>query len=159
MATTWSDWLKSKRGRRGDPDFVSLDELARRVGVSRTRIIQIEALADAPPYPTRQRIHDALGTTDDDLYEAGVIVLSAHDGARRYMREHAAREAAQPAQPDPRAPSPLAQLIDAMWDRMDAIDRASLLNVMEGLAERQRLMEAYRAEEDRDAEDGFRAKP
>lgn len=73
MAITWSDWLKSKRGRRGDPSFVSLDELASRMGVSRTRVIQIGRLDEPPPYPTRQRIHDALGTTEEELRQLGII--------------------------------------------------------------------------------------
>lgn len=66
-------WLADKRGRRGEPGFVSQRELARRMSVDATYISQLEKRHGPPSYETRQRIHDALGTTDDELIGLGIV--------------------------------------------------------------------------------------
>jgi transcriptional regulator with XRE-family HTH domain len=75
MTTSYGQWLKAKRGRRGEPGFVSQEELAQKIGVSRTYVNQIEAKpAGSPPnYETRQKIHAALGTSEEELRRLGIV--------------------------------------------------------------------------------------
>jgi transcriptional regulator with XRE-family HTH domain len=78
METTFAQWLRQKRGRRGEPGFISQVELARRMNVDRTFIVQLEKPGNRLPlYDTRQKIHAALGTTEDELRALG-IVRDAH---------------------------------------------------------------------------------
>lgn len=74
MAMTWSEWLTGKRGKRGEPGFVSQEELARRMGVGRSRIVQLEEAGREPPsYAVRAKVHAALGTSDDELIALGIV--------------------------------------------------------------------------------------
>lgn len=73
MALHFGQWLKSKRGRRGEPGFVSQAELARRMDVDPTYVSQLERKAEPPTHQTRQKIHAALGTTEQDLKDLGII--------------------------------------------------------------------------------------
>lgn len=74
MELTFGDWLRSKRGMRGAPGFVTQEELARRMGVERTFVVQLEnPKRPTPTYPTRMKIHAALGTTEDELIALGIV--------------------------------------------------------------------------------------
>ncbi len=69
----FGDWLSAKRGKRGEPGFVSQRELARRMGVDPTYISQLERRETAPSFDTRHRIHKALGTSEDELKTIGIL--------------------------------------------------------------------------------------
>jgi transcriptional regulator with XRE-family HTH domain len=43
------------------------------MGVDPTYISQLEKRTTAPSYETRQRIHEALGTTEDELIALGIV--------------------------------------------------------------------------------------
>lgn len=74
MALTFGEWLRSKRGMKGDPGFITQDELARRMKVARTFVVQLESPGHpTPTYPTRKKIHAALGTTEDELIALGIV--------------------------------------------------------------------------------------
>lgn len=71
---TYGNWLRQRRGVKGQPGFLSQQALASAVGVDRTHIVQIESgRIGTPEYPLRQRIHDVLGTTETDLEVLGIV--------------------------------------------------------------------------------------
>jgi transcriptional regulator with XRE-family HTH domain len=77
MAETASEygiWLVGRRKRWR----ISQERLAKITGIDRGHISKIESgRIDLPTYETRQRIHAALGTTEDELRALG-IVRDAH---------------------------------------------------------------------------------
>lgn len=89
MALTFGEWLRSKRGMQGEPGFITQDELARRMNVARTFVVQLESPRHATPtYPTRKKIHHALGTTEEELITLGIISpRGARPEPRQVLRE------------------------------------------------------------------------
>jgi transcriptional regulator with XRE-family HTH domain len=73
MGMKYRDWLIQQRGTQGEPGFISQAELADRAGYHVTFISKLETSNALPRHPTRQRIHKALGTSERDLHEAGVL--------------------------------------------------------------------------------------
>ncbi len=72
----YGDWLKMKRGRRGAVGFISQQRLADQVGIDRTYLNRIErGFIQLPEDDLRGRIHRALGTSDDDVRQAGVSLV------------------------------------------------------------------------------------
>jgi transcriptional regulator with XRE-family HTH domain len=71
---TFGEWLQGKRGRKGDPGFVSQNELAKRMGVTRSYIGQLEdPTKPTPTFPTRQKVHAALGSSEQELVDLGIV--------------------------------------------------------------------------------------
>lgn len=149
MGVTYGEWLRAKRGQRGEPGFITQATLAERIGAERTFIVQLENSNKLPTYATRQKVHAALGTTEAELIDLGIVRGSSHDGAREAMRQ-------QPAQPA-QEPSPLARALDAIWHTMNAEQRAFAKNVLDAALSVPR--DAEDREDRRVAESGERYKP
>lgn len=78
---TYGDWLRSERRKRG----LSQAQLGDLAGKHRTHINRIENSGiDRPDESTRFQIHRALGTTEDDLVAAGVLVRMDFAGGPFY---------------------------------------------------------------------------
>lgn len=86
---TYGEWLRRKRGTRGTPGFISQQDLGDRAGVLRTYINQIEnGRVGTPEPPLRRRLHEALGTSEEELVRIGLISASQlADEAMRGVRE------------------------------------------------------------------------
>lgn len=77
---TFADWLHRERTRLG----LTQKEVAERSGFDDSYINKVEqGHIKFPIYESRQRIHGALGTTEDDLRKAGVIRDATRRGAKR----------------------------------------------------------------------------
>lgn len=119
---TFGGWLKRRRGVRGEPGFVSQQELADRVGVLRTYVNQIEnGRIGIPALPLRQRIHGVLGTTEDDLIAAGILAPPGDRSATTRARSPLSLV----------TPSPLARALDAIWQNMTDEQRAYAWNAID----------------------------
>jgi transcriptional regulator with XRE-family HTH domain len=99
MAMTFGEWMREKRGVEGEPGFVSQNELARRMRVSRSYVVQLEGKDGLPTLPTRQKVHAALGTTEEELKGLGIlrshertvpstVAISASDSGTLSAEEH-----------------------------------------------------------------------
>lgn len=72
MAATFGEWLKEARARQRPA--LRQQDIADAIGVDRSYIVKIETgRIGLPQHETRQRIHAALGTSDDELRERGII--------------------------------------------------------------------------------------
>jgi transcriptional regulator with XRE-family HTH domain len=68
---TYADWLRGKRLALG----ITQQQLADATGIHRTYIIRMEKPGhiDLPALETRQKVHAALGTTEDELIALGIV--------------------------------------------------------------------------------------
>lgn len=117
MAGDFGAWLRGKRGRKGDPGFITQEALAQRIGVTRSYIVQIESKPDTPTFPTRRKIHDALGTSEDELIALGII-----DG-----------RGARPAPGQGITETSASESIAAQWSRLSPEAKALVWDLIEGL--------------------------
>jgi transcriptional regulator with XRE-family HTH domain len=79
---TFADWLKTRRLERG----LTQSELEQRAGLSEKYVSAAERGRVKLPEPdTRERIHSALGTTDDDLVAVGLLSKLDFDGGPVYV--------------------------------------------------------------------------
>ena len=117
MTATWGAWLKHKRGKRGEPGFITQGELARRMNVSRTYVAQLEEMNESPTYPTRQKVHEALGTTEEDLVALGIVRDPLQGTYPRTTSERPLREVS-PRSDDPVARK--ARFVDSLSDDQKA---------------------------------------
>lgn len=70
---TFGAWLRSARSNH--QPRISQERLAELTGIERSYLSRIENDHVAmPTYETRQRIHQALGTSDEDVARAGVVI-------------------------------------------------------------------------------------
>ena len=70
MALTYGDWLKEARRARG----LTQKRVSEVAGMGVSHVSRIEnGGIDLPTKATRDRIHEALGTSDDDLVSAGIL--------------------------------------------------------------------------------------
>jgi transcriptional regulator with XRE-family HTH domain len=88
---SYGEWLRRKRGTKRMPGFISQQGLADKVGVLRTYINQIEnGRVDVPEYPLRQRIHEALGSSEQELIDLGIVRdVSLRGTATAHIEAHA----------------------------------------------------------------------
>lgn len=140
---TFGPWLKSARER----SRISQERLARITGIDRGHLSKMENdRIDLPRYETRERIHAALGTTEDELVALGIV-----RPATMRVGTATATARAEPSTPDQ---------FPAIWADLDDDERASMMNIMEALVTRRRLLDAQRPEpEKRGAEDRKRYAP
>lgn len=74
--TRYGQWLKKCRADKG----ITQVQLAVAAGIGQTYLSKIESgKVDLPNAELRDRIHDVLGTTEDQLVAAGVIVAAGRD--------------------------------------------------------------------------------
>lgn len=77
---TFGAWLRAARRSHRPP--ISQERLAEKTGIDRAHLSRMENdKVGLPLYETRQRIHQALGTSDDDLHAAGVSLRSDYTAA------------------------------------------------------------------------------
>ncbi len=70
MQTTFGKWLKSERRRRA----ITQADIEQQAGVSVSHVSKMENGHIGMPEPeTRARIHKALGTSEDDLVDLGLL--------------------------------------------------------------------------------------
>lgn len=73
--TTFGDWLRSKRKARR----LTQEELAVDAHLNRTYINAIEnGRVQLPTADTREKLHRVLGTSDQDLISAGLLVVDEY---------------------------------------------------------------------------------
>lgn len=68
---TYAEWLKARRHDVG----LTQQQLADATGIHRTYILRMEKPGhiDLPGLETRQKVHAALGTTEDELIALGIV--------------------------------------------------------------------------------------
>lgn len=68
---TYAEWLKARRLGAG----LTQQQLADATGIHRTYIIRMEKVGhiDLPELETRQKVHAALGTTEEELIALGIV--------------------------------------------------------------------------------------
>ncbi len=86
-------WLKERRKRAG----LTQKRLADLSGIHRTYIVKIErGGVGLPGYDLRQRLHRALGTTEEDLRKAGIVEAATLHDAEHFFRAHVTNQAGDP---------------------------------------------------------------
>lgn len=69
---TFGTWLREKRTQRSP--LLRQQDVADAIGLDRSYIVKVETgRIGLPQYETRQRIHAALGTTEAELIELGIV--------------------------------------------------------------------------------------
>jgi transcriptional regulator with XRE-family HTH domain len=85
---TFAAWLKIARTRQG----LTQEELADRSGFDDSYVNKVEkGHIKLPTYETRQRIHHALGTNEDDLITLGIVRDPLHGSYQRTTPERPVR--------------------------------------------------------------------
>jgi len=81
-AMTFADWLKTRRMERG----LTQTELEQRASLSEKYVSAAERGRVKLPEPdTRERIHNALGTSEDDLVAVGLLSKLDFEGGPVYV--------------------------------------------------------------------------